>query len=436
MNVNDLILVSVDDHICEPIDMFEAHVPAKYREYAPRVVTNETGAQQWWFGDVEGRNIGLAASAGKPKDMLHIDPSRYDEMRPGCYDVVERVRDMDAGGVLASLNFPNWTGFAGQVLSQGPDPDVNEVMVRAYNDWHIDEWCGSAPDRFIPNGILPLFDPERAAKEIHRLAAKGCHAVTFTENWQGLPEATHTFHSPHWDPVWAAAEDEGTVVNCHLGTSPRSIKLAEGDPISLVPGLYFHLMSICTFGDLIWADTWERFPNLKVALSEGDIGWMPYFLQRAELVQETHSAWTKKVFPKGGPKGVFDKHVLCCFIDDPLGVELLEKLNVDNVMWESDFPHSDTLWPLGPEAAMRNLQGQSDEVINKITHENALRHYRFDPFAKRSKADSTVGALRATATDVDVVTHVGHKVRDDEAGTAVFTSGGRTSRPDVEAVAD
>jgi predicted TIM-barrel fold metal-dependent hydrolase len=427
VELNDLILISVDDHICEPADMFDAHVPAKYREYMPRVVTDDSGTQQWWYGDIQGRNIGIAASAGKPKEMLHIEPSRYEEMRRGCYAVSERVRDMDAGGQLAGLNFPNWPGFGGQVLNQGPEPDVNEAMVKAYNDWHIDEWCGHAPDRFIPCGILPLFDPGRAAKEIHRLAAKGCHAVTFTENWQGLAQPPHTFHSPHWDPIWEACDEEGTVVCCHLGASPRSIKLAEGDPISLVPGLYFHIMSICTFGDLIWADFWDRFPNLKVAVSEGDIGWMPYFLQRAELVQETHSAWTKKVFGEGGPKGVFDKHVLCCFIDDRLGIELLDKLNVNNVMWEGDYPHADTTWPYGPEAAMRNLNGLPDDQINLITHENAIRHYQFDPFRTRPRQECTVGALRATATDVDVVTHVGHTVRDADNAAAVFVPSGGSS---------
>ena len=118
--------------------------------------------------------------------MFNVNPNRYEDMRPGCYDVDERVRDMSAGGQLAGLNFPNWTGFSGQVLNQGPDRDVNLVMIKAYNDWHVDEWCGAHPDRFIPCGILPLFDVEEAAKEVRRLADKGCHAVTFSENPAGL----------------------------------------------------------------------------------------------------------------------------------------------------------------------------------------------------------------------------------------------------------
>jgi hypothetical protein len=196
MRAEDMILISVDDHIAEPADMFEAHVPDRYRDQMPRVVTDDHGLQQWWYGDVKGRNLGLNAVAGKPREWFNINPSRYDEMRPGCFDVHERVRDMSAGGQLAGLNFPNWTGFSGQVLNQGPDRDVNLVMIQAYNDWHVDEWCAAYPERFIPCGILPMWDAKLAATELRRLAGKGCHAVTFSEN----PEALHmpTIHPRAW----------------------------------------------------------------------------------------------------------------------------------------------------------------------------------------------------------------------------------------------
>jgi len=153
MHPDDMILVSVDDHIAEPADMFEAHVPAKYREHAPEVRTDERGIQQWWYGNLKGRNLGLNAVAGKSREFYNIDASRYDEMRPGCYDVHERVRDMNAGGQLAGLNFPNWTGFSGQVLNQGPDRDTNLVMIKAYNDWHVDEWCGARRTASIGRSI-------------------------------------------------------------------------------------------------------------------------------------------------------------------------------------------------------------------------------------------------------------------------------------------
>ena len=219
MNADDLILISVDDHIAEPADMFDAHVPAKYKSYAPRVVVEPDGVEQWYYGDIRGRNLGLNAVAGKPREFYNIDASSYDQMRPGCFDVHERIRDMNAGGQLAGLNFPNWTGFSGQVLNQGPDRDVNLVMIKAYNDWHVDEWCAAYPGRFIPCGILPLFDVQEAAKEVRRLADKGCHAVTFSENPAALNMPS--IHSGEWDPLFAACCDTGTVIACHLGSSSK-----------------------------------------------------------------------------------------------------------------------------------------------------------------------------------------------------------------------
>jgi len=403
---DDLILVSVDDHICEPADMFDAHVPAKYRELAPRVVVDEGGHQQWMYGDARGRDLGLNAVAGKPREMYNIDACTYDEMRPGCYDVHERVRDMNAGGQLAGLNFPNFTGFSGQVLNQGPDRDVNEVMIRAYNDWHVDEWCGAYPERFIPCGILPLFDVSRAAAEVRRLASKGCHAVTFSEN----PEALQmpSIHSGYWDPLFSACCDVGTVLCCHVGSSSRSAPAATDAPASVKMTLS-STMSIFTLVDLLWADFWDRFGDLRFSLTEGDIGWIPYFLWRAEHVQDRHSGWTKHSFGSShsGPADVFRRHILCCFINDAIGVKLLDEFNVDNVCWESDFPHSDGTWPRAPEEAAKVLDGLDDTVVARITHENAMRHYSFDPFSRRPSERCTAAALRAESPDVDVVTRVG-----------------------------
>lgn len=407
MNVtaDDLILISVDDHICEPADMFDGHVPAKYRDRAPRVVDEPDGSQQWYYGDVRGRNLGLNAVAGKPPEMYNVNPSRYEDMRPGCYDVDARVRDMSAGGQLAGLNFPNWTGFAGQVLQLGPDRDVNLVMIKAYNDWHVDEWCGAHPDRFIPCGILPLFDVEEAAKEIHRLAGKGCHAVTFSENPAGL--GMPSIHTDAWDPLFAACCDTGTVLCCHVGSSSKSASTAPDAPPP-VPMNLSSTMSIYTLGDLLWAGFWHRFPSLRFALSEGDIGWIPYFLQRAEHTLARHNGWMRHEQPQGlRPTELFRERILVCFIEDRVGIELLDRFNVDNVCWESDYPHSDSSWPHAPEHLATMFEGVDAARVAKIAHENAMRHFRFDPFATRPRERCTAAALRAEAGDVDTVTHVG-----------------------------
>src|SRR5258705_12426557 len=113
MHKDDLILISVDDHIAEPADMFDAHVPPKYKDLSPRVVVEADGVQQWYYGEVRGRNMGLNAVAGKPREMYNIDASRYDEMRPGCFNVDERVRDMNDGGQQADLHLPHLHWFSG-----------------------------------------------------------------------------------------------------------------------------------------------------------------------------------------------------------------------------------------------------------------------------------------------------------------------------------
>src|SRR3954454_7536511 len=405
MRAEDLILISVDDHIAEPADMFDAHVPDKYKDQAPRVVVGDDGSQQWWYGDIKGRDLGLNAVAGKPREHYNIDASRYDEMRPGCFNVDERIRDMNAGGQLAGLNFPNFTGFSGQVLNQGPDRDLNLVMIKAYNDWHVDEWCGAYSDRFIPCGILPLFDVQEAAAEVHRLAGKGCHAVTFSENPAGL--GMPSIHTTAWDPLFAACCDTDTVLCCHVGSSSKSASTSSDAPAP-VPMSLSSTMAIYTLGDLLWADFWHRFPTLRFALTEGDIGWIPYFLQRAEHSLARHNGWMNHQQPQGlSPSELFRERILCCFIDDRVGVKLLDEFNVDNVCWESDFPHSDSSWPAAPEHLEVLFADVDDTVVDKVTHDNAMRHFQFDPFSRRPKDQCTVAALRAEAGDVDTITRVG-----------------------------
>jgi hypothetical protein len=174
-------------------------------------------------------------------------------------------------------------------------------------------------------------------------------------------------------------------------------------------------MSIYTLGDLLWADFWHRFPALRFSLTEGDIGWIPYFLQRAEHTLDRHNAWMRHEQPQGlRPTELFRERIICCFIEDRIGIELLGEFNVDNVCWESDFPHSDSSWPLAPESVAKLLAHVDSGDVAKITHENAMRHFQFDPFATRPRERCTVGALRAEVGEVDTVTHVGRPADDTD----------------------
>jgi hypothetical protein len=162
MERDDLILISVDDHIIEPPDMFVNHLPERYRDDAPRLVHRDDGTDVWTFRDTVIPNVALNAVAGRPKEEYGLEPQGLDEIRPGCYDVHERVKDMNAGGILGSMCFPSFPGFAARLFDT-KDAAFSKALVQAYNDWHIDEWCGAYPGRFIPMALPAICAPRRCA---------------------------------------------------------------------------------------------------------------------------------------------------------------------------------------------------------------------------------------------------------------------------------
>ena len=401
MRVEDMVFISVDDHVVEPPDMFDGRMPAKYAERAPKIVRNERGDDVWEFEGMKIPNIGLNAVAGRPKEEYGVDPTSYSEMRPGCFDVDERVKDMSAGGVLASMNFPSFPSFSGRLFLPTEDKDLALAVVQAYNDWHIEGWCGAYPERFIPMALPVLWDPELTAKEIHRVSAMGCHSLTFTENpaTLGLP----SFHSDHWDPMWRALVETETVLNIHLGSSGQLAITAPDAPMDVM--ITLQPMNVCmAAADLLWSRVFREFKEVRVALSEGGTGWISYFLDRLDRTYDMHHLWTGQDFGDQKPSEVFLEHFLTCFIADPVGLAMREDIGVENMCWEMDYPHSDSSWPTAPEEfdRMATKYGVTDAEIDKITHENAMRWYHFDPFAIRPKEQSTVGALRGEASGHDV----------------------------------
>ncbi len=419
MSVEEMIFISVDDHVVEPPTMFDGRLPAKYADLAPKVVRTDSGNDVWVFDGSEIPNIGLNAVAGRPREEYGINPTSFEEMRPGCYDIDERVKDMSAGGVLACMCFPSFPSFSGRLFANVDDKDVALEVTRAYNDWHIDEWCGTHPGRMIPMALPILWDPELCAAEIRRVAAKGCHSLTFTENPAalGLP----SFHSDHWDPMWRALVEEGTILNVHLGSSGQLAVTAPDAPMDVM--ITLQPMNICmAAADLVWSRVFKEFPDMKVALSEGGTGWIPYFLDRLDRTYAMHHAWTGQDFGNKVPSDIFREHILTCFIADPIGLALRNDIGIDNICWEQDYPHSDSSWPNAPEelVSMAAEHAVPDADLNKITHENAMRWYRFDPFTHRARPDCTVGALRAEVAGHDVAVRSMDQGRHAGAGKATL----------------
>ena len=400
MNKDDMILISVDDHIVEPPEMFKNHLSKKYLDEAPRLVHNPDGSDTWQFRDVVIPNVALNAVAGRPKEEYGLEPQGLDEIRPGCWQVDERIKDMNAGGILGSMCFPSFPGFAGRLFAT-EDPEFSLALVQAYNDWHVEEWCGAYPARFIPMALPVIWDAEKCAEEVRRVAKKGVHALTFTENpaAMGYP----SFHNEYWNPLWKALCDTNTVMNVHIGSSGRLAITAPDAPMDVMITLQ-PMNIVQAAADLLWSKPIKEYPDLKIGLSEGGTGWIPYFLERADRTFEMHSTWTHQDFGGKLPSEVFREHFLTCFISDHVGVKLRNEVGIDNIAWEADYPHSDSMWPGAPEQLHDVLSENNvpDDEINKMTYQNAMRWYSFDPFSHITREQATVGALRKAAEGHDV----------------------------------
>jgi tryptophan-rich sensory protein len=418
VQLEDLILVSVDDHVVEPPHLFDGRLTGEAAARAPKLETLENGREVWMFEGSALPNVGLNAVAGRVPEEYGLDPLAFSEMRKGCWDIHARIDDMNVNGVLGSLNFPSMTGFCGQLFGTTDDKSVGLELLRAYNDWHIEDWCGTYPGRMIPLSVPPIWDPVAMGDEVRRVAEKGCHAVTFSENPEKLGHPS--WHSDHWDPFLQACEEVGTVICLHIGSSSTTVITAMDAPIDTMITLQPMNIVQCA-ADLVWSPVFRKFPNLRIALSEGGIGWVPYFLERIDYVYRHHKQWTNQDFGSKLPSEVFNEHVLTCFIDDAAGMEVRHHLNGDHIHWECDYPHSDSTWPQAPELAMKYLDGIPDAEIDKITHGNAMRNFQYDPFAHIPREQCTVGALRAQATDVDTtpVSHGTGKFQDEGIVTAM-----------------
>jgi predicted TIM-barrel fold metal-dependent hydrolase len=421
--MDDMILVSIDDHYIEPPDIFTKHVPAKWVDDVPKVVRNEEGADEWVFqGEKTRTSFGMAATVGWPKTQWGFNPGSYTELRPGCWDVHERVRDMNANGVLASMNFPTMAGWNARTFAEGGNRELGLVMLRAYNDWVIDEWCAAYPGRFIPLGLVPMWDVDLAAEEVHRIAKKGCRSISFLEtpHVQGYP----SFLSGYWDSMLEACVDDNLVLSLHIGAGFDVIKKAPEAPIDHLIVLACQISAIAA-QDLLFGPTLRRFPGLKVALSEGGIGWIPFYFDRIDR-HYWNQEWLHHEDDFGGknPSQVFREHILACYITDPSGLLLRDRIGMDIIAWECDYPHTDTTWPESPEFAWKEFQdaGCTDEEIHQITYQNACRFYDWDPFKHTPKDQATVGALRSLADDVDVTRRPKEEWRrmNEAAGIGVF----------------
>ncbi|MFO7592377.1 MAG: amidohydrolase family protein [Acidimicrobiia bacterium] len=366
-------VISVDDHLVEPPHMFEGRLPAALQERAPKVVVTEQGHEVWEFEGERHFQVGQNAVAGRRPETVKVEPFRFDQMRPGCYDPHARVRDMDVGGIWASLNFPSMiTGFCGRVYSQTPDRALGHAVTCAWNDWMAEEWWGANPDRFIPLGITNLADPELGAQEIRRNAARGFTTVS-------LPERPHRIGFPsifdeYWEPIIRACAETDTVISLHVGSSGMADFPAGCPPIQLGATLFGQL-SLTACAEWVWSAWAVRFPELKIAMSEGGIGWVAMLIDRLDNIVD-RSGYALDGFGGLRPADLLRRNFWFCTIDDPSTIETRRTIGVENIMVEVDYPHGDGTWP-DTQSVIEEVWGHIPvDELRMMTHENAAALYR------------------------------------------------------------
>jgi predicted TIM-barrel fold metal-dependent hydrolase len=399
MQKQDMILISVDDHIIEPPHLFVDHLPEKYKSRAPRVAVYPDGQERWIFNGKRMPTIAQAAVSGRKREELDAEVTAFSQLRAGTYDVHARVADMNANGTLSSLCFPTLPGFAGEHFLTIDDKEFSLALVQAYNDWHCDEWCSAYPGRFIPLMITPLWDPNAAVQEIKRMARNGAKAVCLPEipsNF-GLP----SIHNDYWDPVFKACVDENIVVAIHIGSGGMWRFPSEDTPIDFANTLV-NLSVAGALTDLLYSPVLRKFPEIKFAMSEGCVGWVPFLMERADAAYKLHRFWTKQDFGDKLPSHYLRNNFLYCFHHDDIGIKYRHDIGINLITWECDYPHADSTWPESPEILWKSFEGLPREEIDLITHSNAMRYFNFDPFVHIPREQATVGALRAQGKDVDV----------------------------------
>jgi predicted TIM-barrel fold metal-dependent hydrolase len=390
-------IISVDDHVVEPAHLFERWLPAKYREGGPRqerrgiagmttqgglrydIAWDDDGAPAdcWFYEDLVYVNKRHVAAVGFERDQMGMVPITYDEMRPGCYDPKARVDDMELNWVEASLCFPTFPRFCGQTFLEAKDREVALACVYAYNNWMVEEWCGDSGGRLIPLTIIPLWDPVLAGEEVRRNARRGVHAVCFSEipYKLGLP----SIHDHVWNPFWQACQDTNTVVCMHIGSSSAMPATSPDAPVAVQATLSFN-NAMASLSDFLFSGVLVRYPDLKLAYSEGQIGWLPYVLERADDVWLDHRAWAgvRDLIPEP-PSTYYYRQVYGCFFKDRHGVRSIDKVGIDNATFETDYPHTDSTWPDTKRVAEELMLGVPDDVVYKLMRGNAIKMLSLDP---------------------------------------------------------
>ncbi len=355
------LMISVDDHVLEPRDLWQQQLPPRLRDRGPRVVREKVrlkfegghyGFERndpdgnwcdvWVFEDSAIPTGLLHGPAGIPREQQRNVAAVYEDFRPGTYQQVDRLADMDLNHVEAAINYPNtFPRFCGQGFLERDDKNLALQCLRIYNDWMIDDWgAGAGKGRLIPLALVPLWDAELAADEVRRTAAKGSHAIAFSENPSklGLP----SMYTGHWDVLWQACEETDTTVSMHIGSSSSMPSTSPDAPLATSMSLYAQNAE-GSMVDWVFSGTLQRFARIKIAYAESQVGWMPFQIERMDSVFRDGRGGVGGSGPL--PSEIVQGRVYGCIFDDLVGLEQRHSVGVSQILFETDFPHSDGTFP-------------------------------------------------------------------------------------------
>jgi len=384
--------ISGDSHLEIDSKHWIERAPAKYRDRAPRLVRQPDGGDAWMIGNEIKRPAAAAdLYGGKGRDEYVPFGAKY-EGTPGTGSPEQRLREQGRDGIDAEVLFPSQQGGP-KFWRRIPDDDAYKAVVRAYNSWLAEEYCATDPDRLVGVGILPLTnDLSDVIDEMQYCVRVGLKAVLL----QGFPGGK-SYPSVEDDRFWAAALDLNMPVSVHVdldrsGERAGPLFRYPNEPDEVMKKLTHDLVDqVGRFGPVrgngsIAAVQWvlsglfDRFPKLRVFFAENQIGWIPFFLQAADVRYDRHFRWAERLLgfkPLHRPPSEYIReHFLWGFQFDPVGVELRHKINVDGLIWGSDFPHQESDWPESLRIIEKNFAGVPADEKYKMVCGNAVEFFR------------------------------------------------------------
>jgi predicted TIM-barrel fold metal-dependent hydrolase len=372
----DYPIIDADAHVYEPPGVWQERVPTRLRGQAPKVLRTDEG-DVWSFNDGERtRPIGLMAAAGT--SYLDFRPSglTYETIRRGHFEPAARLQDMDADGISAQLLYPSVCEEGARMF--GDDRELQLACVRAYNEWLI-EFCAAAPERLFGHAVIPATGVADAVSELEWALRHDYRGVLISTFPNGAVEP-----SADDDPFWARAQEAGVPVALHIGSfhADGPVKRRRFEPEAVLPRACVSKSGANTVplvARMIFSGIFERFPRLRALLVEANIGWIPAMLEQADDMFLRYRWFTKTAATLPSmPSRVFHRNVWATFMIDTVGIELRHRLNVDHLMWSTDYPHTGTDWPNSRVTIERVFHGVPRDEVKRMLHGNCKTLYRLD----------------------------------------------------------